>query len=60
MGPMDLVYMNPYGVEVIKERESKRWGLFLDGRELYMDTEADEVYQVARVEIRKEEVLRLD
>ncbi len=60
MGPMGLVYMDPYGIELAKARESKRWGLYLDGRELYMDLETDQMSQIARVEIREKEVLRLD
>ena len=58
MGPMDLVYVNPYGVELMLDHETQRWGIFLDRQELYMDLEAAEVYEIARFEIWESDVLR--
>jgi len=58
MGPMDLVYLNPYDIEVILARETQLWGLFLAGKELYMNLETDEVYEIARFEIRESGVWR--
>ncbi len=58
MGPMELVYMDPYGVELVLDRKLQRWGIFLDRQELHMDPEADEIYEIARFEIRESDVLR--
>ncbi len=49
---MDLLYMNPYGIELVKERETGRWGLFIDEQELYMDSSGDDLYELARFSIQ--------
>ncbi len=51
IGPVDLFYMNPYGIELVKDRETERWGLFIDEQELYMDSSGDDLYELARFSI---------
>lgn len=52
VGPLDLLYMNPFGIELVKERESGRWGLFVDEQELYMDFSGDDLYELAKFSIQ--------
>jgi hypothetical protein len=59
MGELSLVYLNPYDVELVLDDKTKRWGLFLDGEELFMDLETEEVYEVAKFEVRETEVFRI-
>jgi hypothetical protein len=58
MSPLTMVYLNPYDIEVVLDQKTKRWGLFLDGAELNMDLETDDIYEAARFEIRETGVFR--
>lgn len=52
IGPVDLFYMNPYGIELVKERETSRWGLFVDEQELYLNSSGNDIYEVAKFSIQ--------
>lgn len=52
LGPIDMFYSNPYGIEVVKEKQTQQWGIFLDTQEILLKLTDSEVYEAARVEIR--------
>ncbi len=58
LGPVTQLYLNPYGLELVLDHKVGLWGLFLAGEELYMNLETDEIYEVAKLEIRDECVFR--
>lgn len=58
MGPMSFAYMDPHSIELILDEKTKQWRLYLDRQELYLDLEADEVYELARLEIEDGHVFR--
>lgn len=51
LGPLDMFYMNPYGIEVVLDQGSGRWGIFLENRELLLDPERDKIYELASIDI---------
>ena len=59
LGPVTQLYLNPYGLELVLDRKVERWGLFLAGQELYLDLEAENIYEAARLEIRDTGVFRM-
>ncbi len=58
LGPVTQLYLNPYGLELVLDHKVNLWGLFLDGKELHMDLETGEIYEVAKLEIHDGRVLR--
>lgn len=50
MEPVEMLYTNPCGVELVKQRTG-RWAIFLDGQELLLDLKAEQPYEAARFEI---------
>lgn len=48
--PVELMYMNPCGIEVVKQKNG-RWALYLDGEELLLNLKAEAPYEAARFEI---------
>lgn len=51
MGPMTVLYMDPYGLELILDNKTDQWRLYLDRKELHVNLETDEIYELARLEI---------
>lgn len=50
MEPVEMLYTNPCGVELVKQRTG-RWAIFLDGQELLLDLKAEQPYEAARFEV---------
>lgn len=50
--PIDRLYMNPSGLEVVKHHPSGRWAVYLDEQELLLNLAATEPYEMAALEIR--------
>ena len=58
LGPVTQLYLNPYGLELVLDQKVERWGLFLAEDELYLDLETNDIYEVAKLEIRAGNVTR--
>lgn len=54
LGFLGLVYIDTYGLEITRDEDNGRWNIFLEGKELYLDTTASAPYLAAELEIRSE------
>lgn len=54
LGPVSMIYLNPYDLEITKDKKSGEWGFYLDGQKLPLNLEAKQVYLLAKVEITGE------
>jgi len=50
LGPIELYYTNPYGIEIAYERDV--WGFWVDERRLRLSLSSKEPYEMARLEIK--------
>jgi len=54
LGPTGMVYLDPYGIEIVKDKDTGRWGVFLDQKELNLALTAQAPYLAAELEIEGE------
>jgi hypothetical protein len=53
LGPIQLAFLDPYGIEVSRNDKEETWYLVLDGKKLNMDLGRDAPYEVAAIDIHE-------